>query len=865
LTDNIYGNIATRAGSTCGALIGVTLAPGASSAPCSFTGPFTGAAGDSQTDTVTVNGVDSNGFPATATAHATVTLVAKAIPAIATTASAPVAAGGSISDSAALSGGSAPTGTIVFTVFGPNNAACTGAAIGTSTVTVTGDGTYPSGPFPVAGAGTYNFVAVYSGDANNASVTSACGAANESVTVTKAGPSVSTRAAAGAGASMTDTATLVGGAAPTGTITFTAFGPGDPGCTAGSVFTSTVTVTGNGAYTSAPFTATAPGTYNFVASYSGDANNAAAATACGDANESVTLPAPVIGVTKVASPTSMVVPGGTFTFTVQVSNPSLVDPITITTLTDNIYGNIATRAGSTCGALIGVVLAPGASSAPCSFTGPFTGAAGDSQTDTVTVNGVDANGFPATATAHATVTLVAAAPMIAVTKVASPLTMVEPGGTFTFTVQVSNPSAVTPVTITALTDNVYGNIATLAGSTCGALIGTTLAPGATSSPCSFTGSFTGRAGASQTDTVTVTGMNNGMTVTATAHATVSLTPTGPQIGVTKVASPTSMVEPGGTFTFTVVVSNPSTLEPVTITALNDNVYGNLATLPGSTCGALIGTTLQPGASSAPCSFPGGFSGKAGASQTDTVTATGMNNGTTVMATAMATVTLTPVGPQIAVSKVASPLSLPAPGGTFKFTVVVSNPSTLEPVTITSLVDNIYGNLATRAGSTCGSLIGVVLAPGASSAPCTFTGPFSGKSGATETDIVTATGSNNGVPVSATAHATVSLTPAPVIKPASVVSSSTLHRPSGCVTASTVKIYVTGSNVKSVSYSLDGRHLGTATKKDSSGRYTVTVKTAGLSARQHKLVAVVTYRSGKTRTLHATIERCQTPKVPLFTG
>jgi hypothetical protein len=227
--------------------------------------------------------------------------------------------------------------------------------------------------------------------------------------------------------------------------------------------------------------------------------------------------------------------------------------------------------------------------------------------------------------------------------------------------------------------------------------------------------------------------------------------------------------------------------------------------------------------------------------------------------------LTPVGPQIAVSKVASPLSLPAPGGTFKFTVVVSNPSTLEPVTITSLVDNIYGNLATRAGSTCGSLIGVVLAPGASSAPCTFTGPFSGKSGATETDIVTATGSNNGVPVSATAHATVSLTPAPVIKPASVVSSSTLHRPSGCVTASTVKIYVTGSNVKSVSYSLDGRHLGTATKKDSSGRYTVTVKTAGLSARQHKLVAVVTYRSGKTRTLHATIERCQTPKVPLFTG
>ncbi len=48
-----------------------------------------------------------------------------------------------------------------------------------------------------------------------------------------------------------------------------------------------------------------------------------------------------------------------------------------------MYGNIATLAGSSCGSLIGVVLAPGATSAPCSFTGPFTGKAGASQTDRV--------------------------------------------------------------------------------------------------------------------------------------------------------------------------------------------------------------------------------------------------------------------------------------------------------------------------------------------------------------------------------------------------------------------------------------------------------------------------------------------------
>ena len=138
--------------------------------------------------------------------------------------------------------------------------------------------------------------------------------------------------------------------------------------------------------------------------------------------------------------------------------------------------------------------------------------------------------------------------------------------------------------------------------------------------------------------MTATGVNNGVTVTATANATVTLTPANPQIAVTKVASPLSRPEPGGSFTFTVQVSNPSTFQPVTITALTDNVYGNIATLAGSTCGTLIGTTLQPGQSSPTCSFSGPFSGKAGASQTDTVTVTGVNNGVTVTATANATVT-----------------------------------------------------------------------------------------------------------------------------------------------------------------------------------------------------------------------------------
>src|SRR5204863_346322 len=91
----------------------------------------------------------------------------------------------------------------------------------------------------------------------------------DQTTVTQATPTITI------GSTASDTATLSGGFNPTGTITFTAFGPNNPTCTGAPVYTSApVTVAGNGNYTSTPpFTPPAPGSYNWVASYSGDANN----------------------------------------------------------------------------------------------------------------------------------------------------------------------------------------------------------------------------------------------------------------------------------------------------------------------------------------------------------------------------------------------------------------------------------------------------------------------------------------------------------------------------------------------------------------------------------------------------------------
>jgi hypothetical protein len=97
----------------------------------------------------------------------------------------------------------------------------------------------------------------------------------------------------GAGVPIFDTATLSGGVAPTGSITFNLYA-NDSICDSTAIFTSTVIVSGNGVYTSASFTPLVAGTYYWTANYSGDANNAASASACNALNENVVVSAAVV-------------------------------------------------------------------------------------------------------------------------------------------------------------------------------------------------------------------------------------------------------------------------------------------------------------------------------------------------------------------------------------------------------------------------------------------------------------------------------------------------------------------------------------------------------------------------------------------
>jgi hypothetical protein len=215
--------------------------------------------------------------------------VGKATPAISTTATNGTV-GGAIKDTATISAGVAPTGSVVFKAFGPGNATCAGAAAFTKTVTVSGNASYDSTDFATTAAGTYRWTAEYSGDANNNAASSACNAPNETSTVGKATPTLSSVAANGtAGGTISDSATLATGFSPTGTLTFEAFGPNDPTCGGAAAFTKTVTVAGNANYGSTSFTNPLAGSYRWTIEYSGDANNNAATSGCNAANETSTV------------------------------------------------------------------------------------------------------------------------------------------------------------------------------------------------------------------------------------------------------------------------------------------------------------------------------------------------------------------------------------------------------------------------------------------------------------------------------------------------------------------------------------------------------------------------------------------------
>jgi hypothetical protein len=254
------------------------------------------AIGPAQTDYFVASySGDPNNAPASGNCAADPVAVSANVATVTTQASAPsVSIGGSLYDTATLSGDTPSAGgTMTYSIY--SNANCSGPIATLGAVTVA-NGSAPDSPnwTAVGPVGTVYFVASYSGDANNAPAVSGC--ASDPVSVNQNAPSISTQLSATAldiGGSDYDTATLSGsGASAGGTVTYDVYS--DANCSGLISTLAAVTVT-NGAVPNSPnWTPNSAGTDYFVASYSGDANNAPAVSGCSAEPVTVSPNAPTI-------------------------------------------------------------------------------------------------------------------------------------------------------------------------------------------------------------------------------------------------------------------------------------------------------------------------------------------------------------------------------------------------------------------------------------------------------------------------------------------------------------------------------------------------------------------------------------------
>jgi len=291
-TGSITFNLFPPSDGTCSlaAVFTVTVALTGSGASTT-TGPTSNAAGDWHW-TASYPG-DSNNNPASSACASEKVTVDKASPTLSTTPSAGGTVGVAVlNDSATLSGGYNPTGSITFKLYAPSASTCTGTPSFTQTVTVTsGTSTYTTtNSTATNAAGTWRWTASYAGDSNNNTVASGCD--DEKVTIDKASPTLSTTPVTTGGtvvgkAVLNDSGSVSGGYNVTGSITFNLFRPSDATCSGTPVFSVTVSLTGTGASTTTGPTSDAAGDWHWTASYSGDTNNLTVSSSC--SSEAVTI------------------------------------------------------------------------------------------------------------------------------------------------------------------------------------------------------------------------------------------------------------------------------------------------------------------------------------------------------------------------------------------------------------------------------------------------------------------------------------------------------------------------------------------------------------------------------------------------
>lgn len=215
----------------------------------------------------------------------------------------------------------------------------------------------------------------------------------------------------------------------------------------------------------------------------------------------------------------------------------------------------------------------------------------------------------------------------------APATVLETGGSATYSVEVKNLATVVSVTLDSLMDDKYGDITQVhaAGGGFLAVTATTCTPLPTIQPqqtysCTFTGTVPpGDTGGTFVDTVTVVGTDSqghtGLTDFDDATVTYTDVPQPPTLSKTAQA-PTCQVD----VPYAVVVTNTSAQDTLTLNTLNDDVYGDITTVQGNvistTCGQASGAGTLPAVIAASGNYSCSFVGRINSCDTtviDTVT------------------------------------------------------------------------------------------------------------------------------------------------------------------------------------------------------------------------------------------------------
>jgi hypothetical protein len=193
----------------------------------------------------------------------------------------PITVGSSTTISATLTGGiptTGVTGTVTYTRY--SGSGCSGTGTTVATVTIGASNSVPSATDTPAPAGSYSYLAMYSGDVNNPATTSNCALLTVNKTNITA-LSVAVTSPITIGSTATLSAVLTGGfpsTGVTGTVAYTRFS--GSGCTGTGTIVATVTIGASNAVPTATDTPSTAGSYSYNAFYGGDVNNNAFTSGC---------------------------------------------------------------------------------------------------------------------------------------------------------------------------------------------------------------------------------------------------------------------------------------------------------------------------------------------------------------------------------------------------------------------------------------------------------------------------------------------------------------------------------------------------------------------------------------------------------